>query len=212
MKTIVKSVLVHSCELEPTVQPEPSLVEGKKYVLLDQDPDDFDPVPLEDNSRSYFVLKPKCKCRQLVTFSNSEDLLGVGGAKAIWRLNPKKKRLELYQVEKPLFEERTVDGKKTVTRIATMLETHIWRAQQVKVPRVDLISKPDIERAYLEDPKSAIAKRYKRYIEEVHQMFMDNRAKLFIPFVEEEEQIRKNPAQGRSLWPFSPDDRTKGGH
>lgn len=211
MKTIVKSVLVHSCELQPSVQPESSLVIGKKYVLVSQDPDDFDPVPLGDD-RSYFILKPKCSCRQLVTFAHSEDLLAIGGAKAIWQLNPKKNRLELYQVEKPLFEEKVVDGKKVHTKIGTMLETHIWRRQQGKVPRVDLISAADIERAYLEDPKSGIARRYKRYIEEVHDFYMKERAKLFIPFVDEEEQTRRNPSQSRLLFPFVPDERTGGGH
>src|SRR6266566_4596015 len=206
MRTIVKSVLVHSCELQPSVQPESSLIVGKKYVLVSQDPEDFDPVPLGED-RSYYILKPKCSCRQLVTFDRSEDLLAIGGAKAIWQLNPKKNRLELYQVEKPLFNEKVemVDGEKVYTKIGTMLETHIWRRQQVKVPRVDLISAADIERAYLEDPKSSTARRYKRYIEEVHEIYMRNRAKLIVPF-------REDPTEGRLLFPFPPDERTQGGH
>jgi len=211
MKTIVKSVLVHSCELQPSVQPESSLVIGQKYVLVSQDPEDFDPVPLGDD-RSYYILKAKCSCRQLVTFNHSEDLLAIGGAKAIWQLNPKKNRLELYQVEKPLFDEKVVNGKRVHTKIGTMLETHIWRRQQVKVPRIDLISAADIERAYLEDPKSSTARRYQRYIEEVHELFMKNRAELFVPFIEEDEQIKRNPVQGRLMFPFPPDDRTPGSH
>lgn len=247
MKTIVKSVLVHSCELQPSVQPELSLVVGQKYVLVSQDPEDFvgitptgeiktkNPVPLGDD-RSYFILNSKCSCRQLIAVDLLEVLFDIGGAKAIWQLNPKKNQLELYQVEVPLFEEKVVDDKKVHIKLGTKLLTHIWRQQQVKVPRIDLISAADIERAYLEDPKSSTARRYKRYIEEIHEFYMRNRFNLFAPEVASElhklyksgitkkEDVeaqanavksagyREDPTGGRILFPFSPDERTQGGH
>jgi len=148
------------------------------------------------------------------------ELLQNGNAKAVWELNKKHERMELYQREKPISQ----DGKPTGT---TLIETHIWRAQQTKVPRIDLVSQADIERAYsnplvvwavesilhgrrdfpfetIED-NPATAKIYSRYIDEIHNLFMKNRAELIVPF-------RDDPTDGRLLFPFPPDDRTPGGH
>jgi hypothetical protein len=76
----------------------------------------------------------------------------------------------------------------------------IWMAQQVMVPRVDLISKADIERAYTSDNPEVAAAAIE-YIEECHKMFMENRAKLIAPF-------REDPTEGRLLFPFCKDERT----
>lgn len=121
-------------------------------------------------------------------------MLQSGNAKAVWELNKKHERMELYQREKPIKDR---DGNPTG---ASVIETHIWRAQQTKVPRIDLISQADIERAYIDDNPIFV-----RYIEAIHRMYMENRKKLIVPF-------REDPTDGRLLFPFPPDERTHGGH
>ena len=235
MRTIEKSVLVHSCELQPVVRPESSLQIGAKYVLVKEDPAEISTVAF-DGTGQYFALKDKCNCRQLVTFAESENLLKIGGAKAIWHLNLKKKRMELCQIRKQIFNTRA-DGKKE--QVGVLVETHIWRQQQVRVPRVDVISFKDIQRAYLDDHHF-----YIDYIEDVHDLYMQNRLDLFAPEVAVElkrlyhadhektkllkngerkqlEQIadkikakgfKEDPTDGRLIFPFPTDERTKGGH
>lgn len=229
MRNLIYSVVVHSCPTEPTVSLKDTLVDGFKYVLDGPDPKDlFRPLQVTEGHQ-YFALKIKptkdgdiqrCNCRQLMGYADAIELLQNGNAKAIWELNKKHERMELYQHEKPVKDS---DG----NRIGTILETHIWRAQQTKVPRVDLVSQADIERAYsnplvvwavesvlhgrrdfpfetLEDDPT-LSKRYSRYIDEIHKLYMDNRKKLIVPF-------KSDPTEGRLLFPFPPDERTKGGH
>jgi hypothetical protein len=235
MRTTVKSVLVHSCELQPAVRPESSLQLGMKYVLVKEDPDVISTIPF-DGTGQYFALRDKCNCRQLVTFAESENLLKIGGAKAIWQLNIKKKRMDLCQLRKQIFQTNP-QGKKEQTGV--LIETHIWRRQQVKVPRVDVISFKDIQRAYLDDHHF-----YIDYIESVHDLYMQNRLDLFAPEVandlkrlyfsdqdktkrmqgEERRQLEQtadkikakgakdDPTEGRLIFPFPSDERTKGGH
>lgn len=237
MGTLVKSVLVHSCALMPVVQPEASLKIDAKYVRLDEDPDEITTIPLEGKGQYFELNESKCNCRQLATFKEMEHLLKVGGAKALWLLNLKKKRMELCQLRKPIY---TVNekGKKVPTGV-TMIETHIWKRQQVKVPRVDVVSFQDVERAYLDGHHF-----YIDYIEDVHDMYMQNRLELFDPKVAEElkrlynadqkktrilsGKVRKqlenkaneiknkgfkdDPTEGRLIFPFPPDERTPGGH
>lgn len=235
MRTTVKSVLVHSCELQPVVRPESSLQVRARYVLVKEDPDVINNIPF-DGTGQYFAMKDKCNCKQLVTFAESENLLKIGGAKAIWQLNIKKKRMEMYQLRKQLFYVNPL-GKKEQSGV--LIETHIWRRQQVKVPRVDVISFKDIQRAYLDDHNF-----YIEYIEDVHDLYMQNRLDLFAPEVAKElkrlyyagqdktkpmqgderkelEQtadeikakgFKDDPTDGRLIFPFPADERTKGGH
>lgn len=178
-------------------------MDGFRYVLDGPDPEDlFRPLQITEGHQ-YFALKLKstkhgdiqrCSCRQLIGYAEAMDLLQNGNAKAIWELNKKHERMELYQREKSIKDR---DGNPTG---ATVIETHIWRAQQTKVPRIDLVSQADIERAYIDLNPTFI-----RYIEECHKLFMGNRAKLIVPF-------RDDPTEGRLLFPFPPDDRTPGGH
>ncbi len=235
MRTLVKSVLVHSCELQPVVRPESSVQLGIRYVLVKEDPEEISTIPF-DGAGEYFALKDKCSCRQLLSFADSEELLKIGGAKAIWQVNLKKKRMELCQLRKQIFQTRA-DGKKE--QVAVMIETHIWRRQQVKVPRVDVISFKDIQRAYLDEHHF-----YIDYIEDVHDLYMENRLDLFAPEVarelkrlyhsdndktrlvegKERKQLEEtankikakgfkdDPCEGRLLFPFPNDERTKGGH
>jgi len=229
MRNLIYSVLVHSCPVEPVVSLKDTLVDGFKYVLDGPDPEDLFRHLQVTEGHQYFALKIKptkhgdvqrCSCRQLIGYAEAMELLQNGNAKAVWELNKKHERMELYQREKPISQ----DGKPTGT---TLIETHIWRAQQTKVPRIDLVSQADIERAYsnplvvwavesilhgrrdfpfetIED-NPATAKIYSRYIDEIHRMYMENRKELIVPF-------REDPTGGRLLFPFPPDERTKGGH
>jgi hypothetical protein len=100
-----------------------------------------------------------------------------------------------------------------------MDDLSIWMAQQVMVPRIDLISKADIERAYTSDDPEVSAAAME-YIEECHKLFMENRAKLIVPFKEEylgdwplpTPDKNGNIVGGRLLFPFSKDERTSGGY
>lgn len=77
-------------------------------------------------------------------------------------------------------------------------EKKIWMAQARQVPRVDLISRADIERAYLDHNEESQA-----YIEECHLLYLANRAELIVPF-------RDDPTEGRILFPFPKEQRTSG--
>jgi hypothetical protein len=229
MKNLIFSVLVHSCQTEPTISLKNSLLDGFKYVLSGPDPKDLFRHLQITEGHEYFALKiretkkqgliQRCSCRQLMGYSEAMDLLATGNAKAVWQLNKKHERMELFQQEKPVVDK---EGKK----IGTLLETHIWRDQQTKVPRIDLVTQADIERAYLphavlknlllrETPKPTEdeiekafnadnflgQKQYQRYIEMIHELYMENRAKLIVPF-------KDDPSEGRLLFPFPPDQRT----
>lgn len=128
-------------------------------------------------SGDYFRLLPdKCQCRKKVTLYEARQLIETGRASPIYKYKHKRMEPEIY---------------------------FIWMAQQAKVPRIDLISKADIERAYTSDDPD-VAKAAMEYIEEVHLLYMENRAKLIVPF-------RPDPTEGRLLFSFSADYRTFGG-
>lgn len=118
----------------------------------------------------YRLLPKTCKCRKKITMAEASTLLQQGVANPIW-----------------------ISGRKAVE----VDMTSIWMAQQRQVPRVDLISRADIERAYIDHMKSSM-----EYIEEVHLMYEENRRKLIVPF-------REDPQEGRLLFPFASDERTK---
>jgi hypothetical protein len=125
----------------------------------------------------YRALGLKCSCKKTVTREQADDLLETGQAQHLY--------------------DRSVrcDPKR------------IWMQQQVQVPRVDLISRSDIERAYISDGiMSDKQKEAIQYIEEVHQLFMENRAKLIVPF-----QEKWHETDGL-LFPFGADQRTPGGY
>lgn len=246
MGTSVKSVLIHSCEKEAVSYPEASLQVDKKYVLDGVDPQEMSTIPL-DGTKFYFALdedrtingkkiRGKCNCRKFETYSYSESLFAIGGAKAVWTLNLKKKRMELFTERK--HEVEMVDGKKHRTGIMQLI-FHVWRRQQPKVPRVDLITQQDIERAYLDGRHF-----YIDHIENVHDLYMENRLDLFAPEVakdlkrlyhsdqnktrvvrdKERAQLEQkadeikakgfkdDPTEGRLIFPFPNDQRTHGGH
>ncbi len=179
MRTRIESVLIHSCLLEPTIQPEESLKEDTQYVRVGEDPPFNELFPVSIGKHlDYFSLPKRCSCRKLAIYTEAKDIKEVGGAQIVWTFNHKTKEME-------------IDHKS------------IWKRQQVKVPRTDLITAADIERMLDGDPD--VARKYKNYIEEIHRMYMENRAKLIVPF-------REDPTEGRLLFPFPPDCRTVGGH
>ena len=162
----------------------------RNLVFKDQlDPDD-QYVSMDDNDPWYRALPKKCTCRKLVTYAKADELVNNGVAEMLWKA--RKTKIE-------------------------RVNTSIWMSQQVKVPRIDLSTEEDIERAYLDDNQA-----YIDYIDEIHAMYMENRRKLIVPFREEllgEYPLPcrdpRNPddiISGRLIFPFPADERTEGGH
>ena len=79
----------------------------------------------------------------------------------------------------------------------TQIVSVVNRAQ---TPRVDVITKADVERAYVSGSVEDI-----KHIEEVHAMLVEGLIALTVEF-------RPDPQEGRLLFPFGPDQRTIGGH
>jgi hypothetical protein len=121
------------------------------------------------DKQHFWLLPKKCNCKKQVTRSEASKLVDEGQAEIIY---------------------------KTRRRIIEADYSRIWMAQQVMVPRVDLISKADVERAYLDGQQASI-----EYIELVHELYMQNRAKLIVPF-------RPDPWEGRTLFTFGTDQRS----
>lgn len=132
----------------------------------------------EKKDGKYFRLLPSsCDCRMFTTRREAEMLVDTGQAEQIWKM--KRGRME------PEMDL-------------------IWKAQQTKVPRIDLITTTDIEHAYTSDnPEVAAAAMEK--IEMIHTMHQEELLKLFVPF-------RDDPTEGRLLFDFTDDERTPGGH
>lgn len=128
-----------------------------------------------NNKVTYRALPDRCSCRQTATLFEANELIDNGSAFKVF------KKKALMEVDK----------------------YRVWMPQQARVARVDMISKADIERAYLSDTSQA--KEHIEYIEDIHMMIMENRAKLIVPF-------KPDPTDGRLLFPFSKDERTPGGH
>jgi hypothetical protein len=146
-------------------------------------------LSMADGSPWFRLLPPKCRCRKMVTQRDAETLVEDGVAETIWRV--KKGRIDIDYAM-------------------------IWMAQQRQVPRVDMITKADIERAFVDETQTSIDN-----IEEIHLMIIANRAKLIVPF-DESKHIGDYPLNGkdkngditagRLIFPFRHDERTPGGH
>ncbi len=128
---------------------------------------------MDEYSQEFRLMPIKCACRKMVTLSEANDLIETGQAE------------QVFKVKRGTIE---------TDHLA------VWMSQERQVPRVDLISAADIDRAYVHDIQSSID-----YIEEVHAMYMENRAKLIVPF-------REDPTEGRLLFPFPNEGRTSGGY
>jgi hypothetical protein len=120
----------------------------------------------------FLPLPKRCRCRRTVVITDAIEQVNKGVAVNLWKA--KKKSIEVD------FD-------------------HIWLPQQRQVPRIDLITEADIERAYIDGNKESI-----QTIEEIHLMHMLERAKLIKPF-------QDDPTGGRLIFPFQPDQRTRGG-
>lgn len=116
---------------------------------------------------------PDCSCQKTISKIQADWMISIGQAERVWKARKREVEIDYNAV---------------------------WLPQQRQVPRIDLISMADIERAYVECKPDSI-----EYIEEVHKLFMENRAKLIVPFV-------PDPTEGRLIFPFSPEQRTSGSY
>ncbi len=128
--------------------------------------------------RSFKPVSLKCSCKLVISYNEAEIYLNQGKAFEIYKPDPLK----------PIDEVKPVEGQ---------IAMPVIRSQ---TPRVDLITKADMERAYVYGYK-----KYIDHIEEVHAMILSERARLVVPF-------KPDPQEGRLLFPFGPDQRTHGGH
>ena len=160
----------------------------------------------------YYQLPKTCRCRRFTSVSEATEFVTRG--QAVWLLKKK-------------------SG-------AVVPDENIWMpVNRERVPRVDLVTRSDIERAYTGSERRSrhhrfdavlqrfiriaapegvtkddwkkdaeeeikfekrIRLQYSRYIQDVHDLYMENRAKLIVPF-------RPDPFEGRCLF-FSNDQRT----
>ena len=192
-----------------------------------------DRVDAEDEKEEietlYYLKLPKtCRCRKFISNYEADQFVALGKAMRTFKL---------------------------LARGLVRDENRIWMdVVRSKVPRVDLISRSDVERAYTGSNKRSqfrryspisqryelivprnktigsqllleaqetkkekrIQKQYKEYIEGVHDLYMNFRAKLIVPFKPHPDDLFKDddhlPYPGRTLFSFGPDMKTKGGY
>ena len=125
--------------------------------------------------KSFKALPEKCACKKMATIEKAEIYVARGQALLVYKPREHKILHEVNDIE--------------VSQIVMVVN----RSQ---TPRVDLITKSDVERAYIDRRQD-----YIQYIEEVHAMIESERAKLIVPF-------RPDGLEGRLLFPFSKDQRT----
>lgn len=126
---------------------------------------------------SFKSVPKKCSCKKTVSVERAKVFLEQGKAFKVYK--PKKGRQ---------LDDKRVDRWQIVMPV-----------NKTQTPRVDLITQADIERAYID-----LKPKYIRYIEMIHEMIMEERAKLIIPF-------QRDPFEGRLLFPFGKDQRTRYG-
>lgn len=106
-----------------------------------------------NKERQFRPIPASCRCKKMVTKREAEDETNYGSSKPV--------------------SKRKGDGFETVD---DAIWTNFWTDEKAKVPRIDLITRTDIERALLKRKESI------RMIDEIHLMFLANRAKLIVPF------------------------------
>jgi hypothetical protein len=178
-ETIYYSVTAHHCLLGYAQYAENELVPGKKYVCVGSYAGDT--IEEKDRIKQYRIMPKTCRCRKLTTAFFAEDLMESNEAQKV------------IQVE-------IVNGKIVPITDTTQIWSNFWTEKKSKVPRIDLVNHIDIQEAYV-----YLKDEFKKKIEDIHQMQMEFRAKLIVPF-------RPDPFDGRVLFPFTPDQRTSGGH
>ncbi len=149
----------------------------------------------DDHKFEFFKALPlKCRCKKVVTRIVAELYLAQGKAFKVYR--PKE--------DGPL-DDKCVEEKHIVLPV-----------ERSQTPRVDLITKADVERAYngLSHPDKR-DQEFMAHIEAIHDMILLERAKLVVPFQEDPDAMYDEkglPFAGRILFAFGPDQRTRGGH
>jgi len=226
------SVKVHTCRLLQDYGPgtlEEQILPNNRYICVRNPRRDEDEPKswLEEVTKApeYYRMRPNCKCRKWITFREAIDLCDSGHA--LWAYKTKSSEVLRCEPDPP---RRNALG--TPLRGAL---GHIWRPVVVgRVPRIDLITKADIERAYINAVGASIKK-----IEMIHEMHMEARALLFYGLTVEDGQVIENkdgaphlvgnqrkvgsraygapesindPMEGRCLFSFTADERTAGGH
>jgi hypothetical protein len=222
------SVKCHTCRLLQDYGPgtlEEGMIPGNRYICV-RNPrrDEGDPKSyLEEvlKEPEYYRMRENCKCRKWITFREAIDLCDSGHA--LWAFKIKNHEVERCEPDPP---RRNALGSPIRGALG-----HIWRPVVVgKVPRIDLITKADIERAYINLTGASIKK-----IELIHEMHMEARALLFYGLRLEDGEVVDNkdgvphlvgnqrkigvpiqgcpeaindPCEGRCLFPFTPDERT----
>lgn len=131
-------------------------------------------IELSYDANFYQRIK-HCRCKRWVHLFDANERVKRGEAYRVLRYKKGKVIEDEYQIWMPMV------------RVASKLP---------RVPRIDLITSRDIEGAYVEENK-----RFIKYIENVHKMHMEARAKLIVPFI-------PDPFEGRVLFPFGKDQRT----
>jgi len=99
--------------------------------------------------------------------------------------------------------EVTLDNSIDRTQVITVVN----RAQ---TPRVDMITRAHMERAYVSGNKDDID-----HIELFHEMLLEGLEDLMVPFVPHVDDMFDadgEPMPGRLIFPFGPDQRTAGGY
>ena len=204
----ISTVLVHSCH--PTVgqqdKPASMLESNINYIVA--------PAKVNSTEPWYHVLPAKCKCRKRISFYEADEFLECGVAQPIVRYTNS-------GIIDTLRDHKLNRGTYGATAMVWM---PVVKAQ---TPRVDLISAPDMERAFCCDceckcecPRRApdkgrihtqaclsarrthfrrvhsekcTGRKFKSYIEEVHQIYLEGRAELIVP-------ERPDPFAGRALF------------
>lgn len=170
----------------------------------------------EEVESLYYLKLPKtCRCRRFITMYAADEIVANGKAMRTFKLLARGLVKDENQVWMPVITPR--------------------------VPRVDLISRADIERAFIGSTRKSkhyqynsktqrfevirtipegttlgewllraeeevqferrIRNQYRQYIDQCHEVTMDARAKLIVPF-------RPDPFEGRTLFSFFKDQRT----
>ena len=227
------SVKVHTCRLLQDYGPgtlEEQILPSNRYICV-RNPRADEGAPkswLEQVTKEpeYYRMRPdgNCKCRKWITFREAIDLCDSGHA--LWAFKKKDGKVLRCEPDPP--------RRNALGPLRGALG-HIWRPVVVgRVPRIDLITKADIERAYVNKVPSSIKK-----IEMIHEMHMEARALMFYGLTIEDGQVIENkdgvphlvgnqrkvgsraygapefiddPMAGRCLFQFTADERTAGGH
>lgn len=192
----VKNVLVHSCRVKPNGRPRDLLIPGEKYVGELG-------VKIGDQEW-YYPLLSSCRCKRYVSVADATEFEAQGWA--VWILQFKRKKGEIV-----LNDE---------------VSTKIWMpVVRERVPRVDMISRSDIERAYVGSEKVSAHHKYnpitrkfmvvrtvpedktlKEWLAEAQkeEKFERHIRSQFQEYIEECHSVTLN-ARAELMVPFSPD-------